>query len=121
MLKGYESLQAERADKAIGVSSSGANVLIPGRPSKCIICWAFDFVVAGDVSVDFEDSSGVVRAGPYPTLANGGLVRNFHPKGWFILPPGLGLNIGLGGAVAVYGGFSGGYISEDDARTLQTM
>lgn len=90
-MRTYESVPGARLDKAINVAASGANLFIGGRIEKCLVCFAFDFVVANDVSVDFEGTDGIVRAGPYPCLANGGLVRQFNPRGWFILPAGVGL------------------------------
>ena len=119
MLRTYDTLKGERLDKAIAASTAGANVLAPGKPDKCIICYSYWFVATTTVSVDLEDANGVVKAGPAPCADNGGLSATFNPRGWFILGPGVGLNVGLGGNVVVGGGFSGAYISKEDAEQAQ--
>ena len=88
----------------INGSTSGDNTLVAAVASKKIRVLSLSIIAAGTVTVNFQTAvAGAYLAGPYPLIANTGMVLPFSPYGHFETVAGDLLNMELNAAIAVGG------------------
>lgn len=91
----------------ISASSSGNNTLVTAVTGKKIRVLSAFFIAAGAVDVRFESAAGgTALTGVMSFPANGGISLPHNPAGWFETIASQLLNMELGGAVQVSGGFT---------------
>jgi hypothetical protein len=86
----------------VNASSTGNNELVAAPGSGIKIRVMSVAVVAGVSAntVTFKSASTAISA-DFPFAANGGMVLNENPSGWFQTAAGEALNVSLSGATAV--------------------
>ena len=85
-------------------ASSGDNTIVAAVTDRKIRVHSVFLVTAGAVTVAFESGAGgTALTGDMSFAANGGMVLNHNPTGWFETAASALLNVELGGAVAIAG------------------
>lgn len=88
----------------INASALGNTTVVAAIPGKSIYIISMEFLVAGDVTVEWQSGTGgtvISKGQAFP--ANGGKVLPFNPGGWGATASGALLNINLSAAVQVAG------------------
>ena len=92
---------------SIAAASSGDNTLVAAVTGKKLRVLSLVLVSTAKQTVRFESgASGTALTGQMEVAANAALVLPFNPEGWFETAAAALLNLELGGANAVAGGFS---------------
>lgn len=91
-------------DAIISAATNGNNTLVAAVPGKKIVVLSLWLVAAAAVTIRFESAAdGTAKSGVASLAANGGMVLNHNPEGWFRTAATELLNLELGGAVQVSG------------------
>lgn len=92
---------------AISGATSGDNTLLAAKTGSKIRVISLFLIAAGAVTVRFESGAGgTALTGIMSVAANGGMVLPYNEFGWFETAVTTLLNMELGGAVQVSGGFA---------------